>query len=365
MRQAVRIKRELFSILSWRAEARAAGLSPDQGQRVRDRMGHLMRWTRAHDCLPDVEQRAVVLCFHGVIGHTPDADVECDHLPVEGFREILRLLDRSFRVIGLAELVAAIQDRCSPPPRSVVITFDDGYANNADIAAEELAKHRMPWSEFLPAQLVETGSYQWSDDVRLLIHQGGRTQISLQGGDGPVQLDLSTTATRHAAVQAIHHLCRYVPDEIRHERLAMLYAAYPQGMIEELRERFRSFAPMTWDQARQLKSAGVDVGSHSLTHTALGQQPIEVIRREVFAARELMQARMGDHSRHFSYPYGRNASMSDQSEAVLSEAGYTCALTLEQDAVRCDEVNLLRLPRLIISPLVGRTLFSLWQRFIR
>jgi peptidoglycan/xylan/chitin deacetylase (PgdA/CDA1 family) len=144
-----------------------------------------------------------------------------------------------------------------------------------------------------------------------------------------------------------------------------LYSAFPTGLLEELRARYRSFAPMTWAQARQLKSAGVDVGSHSLTHTALGPQSPEAVRHEVFAARELLQARIGDHSLHFSYPYGRLASLSEQTEATLFEAGYNCALTLEQDVVRCDEVNLLQLPRLIVSPLVGRMVFNLWQRFLR
>jgi peptidoglycan/xylan/chitin deacetylase (PgdA/CDA1 family) len=300
-----------------------------------------------------------------VVGHTPDEDVECEHLPVAGFREILRVLRRSFRVIGLAELVTAVQERRSPPPRSVVITFDDGYANNAEVAAEELARERMPWSEFLPAQLVETGRYQWIDDVRLLIHRGGLSRLSLPDNAGTIDLDLSDPARRHAAVQKIHEWCRYVPDEIRRERLAALYGAYPGGRIEELRARFRSFAPMTWRQAVELQTAGVDVGSHSLTHTALGPQSVDVIRHEVLAARDLLQARLGDHSRHFSYPYGRLASLSEETETVLKEADYNCALTLEQDAVRCEGVNLLRLPRLIVSPQVGRTIFSLWQRFIR
>jgi hypothetical protein len=59
------------------------------------------------------------------------------------------------------------------------------------------------------------------------------------------------------------------------------------------------------------------------------------------------------------------ASMSDKSETILAQAGYHCALTLEQDAVRCDEVNLMQLPRLIVSPSIGRMVFSLWQRFLR
>ncbi|MBI4580855.1 MAG: polysaccharide deacetylase family protein [Planctomycetes bacterium] len=365
MAQATRLKRELFSILSWRTEARAATLPPERSQRVRDRVGQLMRWARAHDSLPDLRQRAVVLCFHGVVGHRPDDDAECEHLPVGGFRQLLHVLQRSFRVIGLGELVACIREGRSPPARSAVITFDDGYANNVEVAAEELARLHMPWSEFLPAQFIETGAYQWIDEVRLLVHHGDRRELSLPHGEGVLTLDLTTATSRHEAVRTIHQWCRYVPDDVRREWLAALYAAYPAGLIEDLRGRFRSFAPMTWMQARQLKAAGVDVGSHSMTHTALGQQSLDAIRREVFGARAVLVSRLGEDSPHFSYPYGRAASLSPQTEAVLTEAGYRCALTLEQDSVRCDEVNLLRLPRLIVAPMVGRTIFGLWQRFVR
>lgn len=365
MPQSLQIKRELFSILSWRAEARAATMPSDRAQRVRDRIGHLLRWTRAHDSLPEIANRAAILCFHGVIAHDGDRDVECEHLHITRFRQLLRVLDRSFQVISLTELVDCIRHRRSPPPKSVVLTFDDGYANNAEVAAEELDRRRMPWSAFLPAQLIETGAYQWIDDVRLLVHRGGLDSIQLPSDDGPISLDLTTRTLRHEAVRRIHEHCRYVPDDVRHERLAGLYAAIAADRMEELRSRFRSFAPMTWDQARRLQSAGVDVGSHSLTHTALGPQTAETIAKEVFAARELLQSRIGDHSPHFSYPYGRLASLSEETDSALAHAGYNCALTLEQDVVRCDEVNLLRLPRLIVSPHIGRMVFSLWQRFLR
>ena len=122
---------------------------------------------------------------------------------------------------------------------------------------------------------------------------------------------------------------------------------------------------MTWEQARELQSAGVDVGSHSLNHIALGQQPEEVVRQEILGARELLRRRIGDHSPHFSYPYGRQSALSETTERIVAEAGYQCGLTLEQNVVCCAHQNPLQLPRLIVSAQVGRVLFSLWQRFIR
>jgi peptidoglycan/xylan/chitin deacetylase (PgdA/CDA1 family) len=87
------------------------------------------------------------------------------------------------------------------------------------------------------------------------------------------------------------------------------------------------------------------------------------VRHELTAARDLLQKRLGEHSPHFSYPYGREAAMSEVTDRLVAEMGYHCGLTLEQNIVRCATVDVLRLPRLIVSAQVGRVLFTLWQRF--
>jgi len=358
----MQIRHKLFSAVSWRVEARAAGLSPGEGQRVRERCGQLMRWVDAHRSLPAMTGRAAILCFHG-IGDRPDPDVEAPVLDVRNFRRLLRVLKRSFRVISLAELVAAIREHRSPPSKSIVITFDDGYLNNYQIAAEELSAMKMAWSEFLPAMLVETGSRQWVDDVRVLIHRGHKRHLSLHWQGEELELDLSTQAKRREAVARIEQQCRYIPEDVRQPRLAELYAHYSSDEIETLRNQYPSFAPMTWEQARELKTSGVDVGSHAMWHIALSQQTPERLRHEIITARDLLQKRIGDHSPHFSYPYGRPSSMSAATESVLNEMGYHCALTLEQEVIRTAEQNLMQLPRLIVSPTIGRVLFGLWQRF--
>lgn len=324
-----------------------------------------MELARAHNSLPDISHRAAILCFHGVVAHKPDPDVEQEALPVGQFIRLLRVVKKSFNVITLAELVAAIREGYSPPPRSIVITFDDGYVTNYTVVAEVLADLKMPWSTFLPAELVETGGRQWIDDVYLLIHRGSRQHIRLNWGEDVLQFDLSTSRQRHDAVFHIRESCRYVPEPIRCQRIQEIYGLYSQDELQYLRAKYPAFAPMTWDQARELKAAGVDVGSHGLTHIALAPQPPEVVQHELLTAREILLKRIGEHSPHFSYPYGRPASISQETETQLEQMGYHCALTLEQNVIHCRQQNLMQLPRLIVSPSVSRVLFGLWQRFIR
>ena len=66
------------------------------------------------------------------------------------------LAGRGYRILSLEEYVRCRQEHRLPPPRSVVITFDDGYADNASIAAPILAKHRFPATIFLVTDLVGT-----------------------------------------------------------------------------------------------------------------------------------------------------------------------------------------------------------------
>ena len=69
-----------------------------------------MAWSRAHDCLPDIANRVAVLCFHNVVNHQPHPEVERDALHLNRFRNLLKILRRSFNVISLSELVTALRD---------------------------------------------------------------------------------------------------------------------------------------------------------------------------------------------------------------------------------------------------------------
>ena len=83
-------------------------------------------------------QRAPVILMYHAIGRR-DERAGCYVVPVHRFRRQLRWLRRrGYRVIGLDELLAARRAHQPPPARAVVITFDDGYLDNRELAAREL-----------------------------------------------------------------------------------------------------------------------------------------------------------------------------------------------------------------------------------
>lgn len=77
---------------------------------------------------------------------------------------LLRLM--RFRPICLAELVETLREGRLPPPRAVVVTIDDGYSDNLEIAAPLLRRHGFPATIFLVSERLG-GVGDWSRGEQL------------------------------------------------------------------------------------------------------------------------------------------------------------------------------------------------------
>ncbi len=102
-------------------------------------------------------------------------------LPAREFAWQLRWLRRNgYSILGLGEYLRCRAERRLPPARSVVLTFDDGYADNGDLAEPLLAAGQCPATIFLVTDLLGTHNswdqagtlagrplMSWSDAARL------------------------------------------------------------------------------------------------------------------------------------------------------------------------------------------------------
>jgi peptidoglycan/xylan/chitin deacetylase (PgdA/CDA1 family) len=107
-------------------------------------------WHGRHWWLP--AHRAVrVLMYHQVSAGRADFLT----VPVaELERQLAYLGRRGYRVISCRELLAGLAGQVPLPPRPVVLTFDDGYLNNAQLLAPLLRKYRVPATIFIPTKFM-------------------------------------------------------------------------------------------------------------------------------------------------------------------------------------------------------------------
>jgi len=100
------------------------------------------------------ESGATVLIYH----HFGDDRYPTTDVPLENFRrQMAYLRDNNYRVVPLAQLVAALADGRDFPDRSVVITIDDGYRSIYDRAWPILKSYGFPFTVFLYVEGLEKG----------------------------------------------------------------------------------------------------------------------------------------------------------------------------------------------------------------
>jgi peptidoglycan/xylan/chitin deacetylase (PgdA/CDA1 family) len=97
---------------------------------------------------------AVVLLYHHVAEDTPAST----SVSPATFAAHLKYLDEGgYHVVALSELIRHVRRGEPLPPRSVAITFDDGYRSVQTTAAPMLARRGWPYAVFVSTDYVDRG----------------------------------------------------------------------------------------------------------------------------------------------------------------------------------------------------------------
>src|SRR3989338_7924022 len=87
-------------------------------------------------------------------------------------RHMAYLKNHGFRVLSFAQLVQLTKTGQAFPRKSVVITFDDGYADNYEHAYGILRKYGYPAIIFVPTDLMNTDGYLTWDQIKEMAGNG-------------------------------------------------------------------------------------------------------------------------------------------------------------------------------------------------
>jgi peptidoglycan/xylan/chitin deacetylase (PgdA/CDA1 family) len=113
---------------------------------------------------------------------------------------------------------------------------------------------------------------------------------------------------------------------------------------------------MTGARLRELRSYGIDIGSHSVSHVRLGGLPHDQVLDEVTRSRAMLQDVLGQAVDHFCYPYGSHDA---QAVRAVAQAGYRSATTCER-APATPGNDALALPRKAVA--WGDSLIGVWWK---
>ena len=84
---------------------------------------------------------------------------------------------------------------------------------------------------------------------------------------------------------------------------------------------------MTWEMLREMRSAGMTIGGHTVTHPVLARLPQPAQCEEIVACGRRLAQELGEPMRYLSYPVGGPDAFDDGTRACLREAGVQYAFS--------------------------------------
>jgi peptidoglycan/xylan/chitin deacetylase (PgdA/CDA1 family) len=273
-------------------------------------------------CISFHNRDALVLVYHGIFDEQKPEPFRYHHTAAE-FESHLDWLGCRATPVTLADFARWKRGEWRPKKPPVLVTFDDGYRNNALVAAPLLKRKGMPALFFLASEYIDGARVLWPDEVFARVCAW--PEASLDGPDGTTRAIPGEPAEREAAALAIVEECKESTNARRLEFIAELARRTPScdPLVDADAQSF-----MTWDDVRSLSGAGFDLGSHTATHPILRSLSPGELRRELRESRAAIEARTGVACTALAYPNGRAR---DIDAAVLSEtagAGYDWAFTV-------------------------------------
>jgi peptidoglycan/xylan/chitin deacetylase (PgdA/CDA1 family) len=279
--------------------------------------------------LPRRSHRGLLILMYHSVGK-PNLLGRALRVSAENFSAQLDYLSRRFQVVSLESAVERLRRGEALPENAVALTFDDGFQDTYEIAFPILRERRLPATVFVAESVLHRRSL-WNYKLLLWIGNSRAARLEFTagefGGPAPAIFDLTTARRRRRAARAIlSRLCRLTPD--RRERL-LGETAEKLGFARDA-DPYDELPMLTPEQLREMVSAGIAIGSHTVTHPALSSLSREDARRELAESKKSLESMLARPVRLFAYPFGEREHFNAETMNLARDAGYTAACTTIQ-----------------------------------
>ena len=305
--------------------------------------------------------KGLILMYHHV------AEVELDPwrlcVTPQHFAEQLEILQKYTHPLSLQQLIQAHQDG-NIPERAVVVTFDDGYADNLYHAKPLLERYGIPATVFVSTGYLRKQREFWWDELERLL---------LKPHKLPEKLSLNINGS-------IHHwelgtATDYSQEEYQGDRNCKAWEAKPGSRMSFYYSIWQVLRPLSeWERIKALdelliwanaestvrkthrsllpeevcalgQGELVEIGAHTVTHPFLSAQSTALQRDEIQQSKADLEEILNRPVTSFSYPFGDRTA---ETVELTRTAGFDCACSTVEDIV-WQQSHCFQLPRFAVE----------------
>jgi len=262
---------------------------------------------------------AIGLCYHLVSNVAQPHVRHYRPLTTAEFEKDLAYLQRSFVFTSYDELLQRRGAARAPRDNSVILTFDDGFAQCANVVAPILLRHGLTCIFFVITDLIDNGTIFRESVASLCVdailrHPAHEVEAIVQELGLPSRYrsapEFKTSLRPSLEVAELGEIC----DRRLRTLLNWLLTATEADMaaVDALAQRLgvspgeylRRVQPyLTAEQIRALHAAGFTIGAHGRSHRMLQSMSKADAEREIVASCSEIRDLTGQSTVPFAFPY--------------------------------------------------------------
>lgn len=259
-----------------------------------------------------------VLIFHRVL---PEPDpIFPDEMHARRFDAVCGWLKSWLNVIPLDTAVAQLQTG-RLKAGSACITFDDGYADNHDVAMPILQHHGLPATFFIATGFLD-GGRMWNDTVIESVRLTKSSVLDL-GDHG--RFAVQTPIEKATAIGAIIGKIKYLPVDARLAATVRIASAAQVAPPDNLM--------LGALQVKAMRKGGMQIGAHTVTHPILAKLSNVQAQVEIKGSKDYLEELLGERVGLFAYPNGKpSEDYTLESVQIVRDLGFDAAVSTQWGA---------------------------------
>ncbi len=277
------------------------------------------------------------------------------------FEIFLRYISAHFDVITMSRFIETRNDLLGHHPRGqnarpqALITFDDGWRDNYDVALPLLTKYALPATVFLSTDYIESDLGFWWQTLGDFLSSS--------------RFDKNTQDALKKIIADILQTDRVVPDcfsdsehfietlkRDHYTKIAPLTAA----LFEHRHSQAKNLC-LTWAHCETMSRHGIEFGSHTCGHPRLSLLSPEARDHELRESKHCLTQHRLNYVNALCYPYGDYDKKTQQQAAEFYHMGFSTRAGL----IKGPDTNWFSLPRIHVSDELAKEPSRLNYRILR
>lgn len=262
-----------------------------------------------------------ILFWHGVDKRI-SPNVETEILDIGVFEKQIKYLKKNYEIISIENFENRLRNNTFTN-HEIVLTFDDGYANNLYVVEPILSKYNLPFTVFVSTEHITTGHFFPTSVNRIITKGAGLKKIKIPSQN--LNFSLTNKNEIEKSNVKISILLKTLPVQQVEAITNDLIRNVSNEQWLELKDKYKSVRPMNWDEVIELsKKENVTIGSHCMLHICCheNQNPGEV-KKQITNSKIIIENKLQTECKYFAYPNGDYTNYSNKLVSKTYSLGFS------------------------------------------